>query len=61
PRGLGIVASAPVKRMLELAGVKDIWSFSRGRTRARYNAVVAVYRALGSINHMKNVDSKIME
>jgi ribosomal protein S5 len=32
--------------MLELAGVKDIWAFSRGRTRARYNTVVAVYRAL---------------
>jgi len=61
PRGLGIVASGPVKRMLELAGVKDAWTFSRGRTRARYNTVVAVYRALGSINEMKNVTESITE
>ncbi|MGI0100104.1 MAG: 30S ribosomal protein S5 [Candidatus Micrarchaeaceae archaeon] len=61
PRGLGVVASAPVRRMLELAGVKDAWSFSRGRTRARYNTAMAVYRALGSINEMKNVPEKIVE
>ncbi len=61
PRGLGVVASKPVRRMLELAGVKDAWAFSRGRTRARYNTVMAVYRALGSINQMKNVSEKIVE
>ncbi len=61
PRGLGIVASAPVKRMLELAGVKDAWTFSRGRTRARYNTLVAVYRALRSINRMKNLQENIKE
>jgi small subunit ribosomal protein S5 len=61
PRGLGVVASTPVKKLLEIAGVKDIWAFSRGRTRARYNMVVAVYRALGSINSMKNVQEKLVE
>lgn len=58
PRGLGIVASKPVKRMLELAGVKDVWTFSKGRTRAKYNTVLAVYRALGSINEMKNISEE---
>lgn len=61
PRGLGIVASGPIRKALELAGVKDIWAFSRGRTRSRYNSVMAVYRALGSINQMKNLDEKLME
>ncbi len=61
PRGLGIVASGPIRKALELAGVKDIWAFSRGRTRSRYNSVMAVYRALGSINKMKNLSNKIME
>ncbi len=55
PRGLGIVASAPVKKMLELAGIKDVWSFSRGRTKSRYNTLIATYNALRSMNHMKNV------
>ncbi len=54
PRGLGIVASKPVKKMLELAGINDIWSFSKGTTKSRYNTLMAVYRALGSMNKMKN-------
>ncbi len=54
PRGLGIVASEPVKKMLELAGVKDLWSFSRGRTRTKYNTLIAVFKALKSENSMKN-------
>ncbi len=55
PRGLGVVASEPVKKMLELAGVKDCWSFSRGRTRAKYNALIATYRALLSVEALKNI------
>ena len=54
PRGLGVVASGPVRKMLELAGVKDIWTFSRGRTRAKYNTLIAVYRALRSEGLIKN-------
>ncbi len=55
PRGLGVVASDPTKKMLELAGVKDLWSFSRGRTRAKYNVLMATYRALMNIGGMKNI------
>ncbi len=43
--------------MLELAGVKDVWSFSRGRTRSKYNTLMAVYRALLTINNIKNVSA----
>lgn len=55
PRGLGVVASGPTKKMLELAGVKDLWSFSRGRTRAKYNVLMATYKALLNIESMKNM------
>jgi small subunit ribosomal protein S5 len=55
PRGLGVVGSEPTKKMLELAGVKDLWSFSRGRTRTKYNVLMATYRALNSIESMKNI------
>ena len=61
PRGLGVVASKPVKKMLELAGVKDIWTFSRGRTRSKYNTLLAVYNALGSINSMKNISESAIK
>lgn len=55
PRGLGVVASDPIKKMLELAGVKDLWSFSRGRTRAKYNVLIATHRALMNNVNMKNI------
>ncbi len=57
PRGLGIVASDPVRKMLMLAGVKDLWSFSKGRTRAKYNVLMAVQSALAKINSMKNIEA----
>jgi small subunit ribosomal protein S5 len=57
PRGLGVVASGPVKTMLELAGVKDIWSFSTGRTRMKYNRLMAVQDAIESILRMKNLSA----
>jgi small subunit ribosomal protein S5 len=55
PRGLGVVASEPTRKMLELAGVKDLWSFSRGRTRTKYNVLMATYKALLKISSMKNI------
>ena len=61
PRGLGVVASTPVRKMLELAGVKDIWTFSRGRTRSKYNTLLAVYNALQSINSMKNISESVIK
>ncbi|MGC8699601.1 MAG: 30S ribosomal protein S5 [Candidatus Micrarchaeia archaeon] len=54
PRGVGIVAGSTAKDVLELTGVKDVWSFSRGRTRDIYNMALATYRALKSINEIKS-------
>lgn len=56
PRGIGVVASKPVKKMLELSGLKDVWSFSKGRTRSRYNSIAAAYRALQNTARMKNLE-----
>ncbi|MFP3289098.1 MAG: 30S ribosomal protein S5 [Candidatus Micrarchaeota archaeon] len=54
PRGVGIVAGKTAKQVLELAGVKDVWSFSRGRTRDIYNMALATYRALKSLSEVKS-------
>jgi len=56
PRGVGIVAGDTAKQVLEVTGVKDIWSFSRGRTRDIYNMALATYRALKSISEMRSLD-----
>ncbi len=57
PRGVGLAASATVRSVLELAGVKDMWTFARGRTRDKYNMALATFNALKALNEMKNVDA----
>ncbi len=53
PRGLGIAANPVVKKVLTAAGVKDVWSFSRGHTENVYNMSMAVANALDSLNKMR--------
>lgn len=54
PRGVGIVAGGTAKIVLELAGIKDVWTFARGRTRDIYNMGLATYVALRSLSQIKN-------
>jgi len=53
PKGLGIAASEVVKKVLRAAGVKDAWSFTRGKTSSIYNTSMATLGALDSLNGMK--------
>jgi small subunit ribosomal protein S5 len=53
PLGIGLVANDVVKKVLSLAGVKDVWSFSRGHTRNIYNTAMAVVDAVEQLNTMK--------
>jgi small subunit ribosomal protein S5 len=53
PRGVGIVAGATSKKVLELAGVRDAWSFAKGRTRNALNMILATINALNSLNQLK--------
>jgi small subunit ribosomal protein S5 len=46
PKGIGLVASDEVKKLLRLAGIKDIWVKTFGDTRTRTNVIYAVYNAL---------------
>lgn len=57
PRGVGLVAGSVSKKVLEMAGVKDAWSFAKGRTRNVLNAVAATINALDSLNHLKGGQS----
>ncbi|MFA4946568.1 MAG: 30S ribosomal protein S5 [Candidatus Micrarchaeia archaeon] len=53
PRGVGIVAGATSRKVLELAGVKDAWTMALGRTRNALNVVSATIDALNSLNKQK--------
>ncbi len=46
PKGLGIVAGKVAKKVLELAGVRDVWTFTRGQTKTTINFAKATFEAL---------------
>ena len=46
PRGTGLVAGDAAKVVLRMAGIKDVWSFTKGDTRTTINFVKATYNAL---------------
>ncbi len=53
PKGVGIVAGRTARKVLELAGIKDVWSFSSGRTKNNLNTALAVVNALNKLNELK--------
>lgn len=46
PRGSGLVAGSVAKRLLHMAGFKDVYSVSRGHTKTTFNFIVATYHAI---------------
>ncbi len=53
PKGVGLVVSNEAKKIMRMAGIKDIWSKSFGETHSRINYVDAIYTAFKKINRMK--------
>lgn len=48
PRGTGLVASPAVKRLLQLAGVSDVYTSSSGSTKTLENTLKATFVAVGN-------------
>lgn len=48
PRGKGIVASPVVKRLMQLAGIEDVYTSSSGSTRTTENTLKAAFTAIGN-------------
>ncbi len=53
PKGLGLVGSDVVKKILRIAGIKDIWVSTDGDSRTKVNAANATYNALRNISNVK--------
>ncbi|MCD6522858.1 MAG: 30S ribosomal protein S5 [Candidatus Diapherotrites archaeon] len=53
PKGTGIVAGKKAKKVLELAGIKDVWSKTFGDPRTTFNFAMATLDALRNIRRMK--------
>ncbi|MCX6711982.1 MAG: 30S ribosomal protein S5 [Candidatus Woesearchaeota archaeon] len=53
PKGTGITTEKEIKKMIELAGIKDIYSKSRGQTRTKINFIFACFKALKQLTNTK--------
>lgn len=53
PRGLGLCVNDEAKKLLRMAGIRDVWMKSRGETGTRLNFVRAIFDALQNLNKIK--------
>ena len=53
PKGTGLVASEVVKTLLNLAGIEDIYSYTRGETRTTMNLALSAFEALKKTYSLK--------
>jgi small subunit ribosomal protein S5 len=53
PKGTGLVVESELKKMLELAGIKDVWSKTFGNTGNKINLIRAGFDALKQLEKVK--------
>ncbi|MFO8016401.1 MAG: 30S ribosomal protein S5 [Candidatus Woesearchaeota archaeon] len=53
PKGKGLCVEKECQKILSLAGIKDIWSKTRGQTGTKVNLIIACYRALQKLMEVK--------
>jgi len=53
PKGIGLAVSEENKKLLSLAGIKDVWIKTLGNTKARYNLTKATFNALNNLHSYK--------
>ena len=50
PKGTGLVVNEEAKKLLRLAGIKDVWSKTFGRTKQHMNLIQALFDALRNLH-----------
>lgn len=53
PKGTGLCVENECQKVLKLAGIKDIWSKTKGQTKTKINLISACFDALGKLFKMK--------
>jgi small subunit ribosomal protein S5 len=59
PHGIGLATGDVAKKILTLAGVKDCWAFTKGKTKTTVNYAKAVFNALEENSEMRVMKSEI--
>ena len=58
PRGLGLAIGEVSKKILKLAGVRDVWSRTSGKTQTTVNTAKSTFDAIKSTSRMKLTDKQ---
>ena len=58
PKGTGLAVSDEIKKIMKLAGIKDIWAKSRGNTNTRCNFIRAIMSSFMKLNEVK-IDKEV--
>jgi small subunit ribosomal protein S5 len=58
PQGTGLVVGDEVKKILRLAGIKDVYSKTFGKTKTSHNLAKATIDALKKLNEKYEIDKK---
>jgi len=58
PRGLGLAAGGTAKVVMQLAGIKDVWTRTEGQTRTTLNFAKATYEALKQTAIVRTMEEK---
>ena len=53
PKGIGLAVDDETKKILSLAGIKDVWGTTLGNTGTRINLIQAVFYALMNLHHFR--------
>jgi small subunit ribosomal protein S5 len=57
PQGIGLATGNVAKKILKLAGVKDCWTFTKGKTKTTVNYAKAVFNALRENTQIRVTES----
>ena len=53
PKGTGLCIESECQKVLKLAGIKDVWSKTKGQTKTKTNLLAACFEALKNLIKMK--------
>lgn len=53
PEGVGLCVEKECRKMLELAGIKDVYSYTGGQTRSKINFILACFSALKKLSTVR--------
>ncbi len=53
PKGKGLCIEKECAKILQMAGIKDVWSKTQGQTKTKLNLIKAMMKALSNLTEMK--------